>query len=261
MSEGEHQVTNRPVPGAEIQPLGYVIGFRFHPPVKLIHAKGLEFAAKLSVLVDAPRGLDLQDNQWTLSQPLGTTALGVFKVQVNESQLQLETVFPTHPLEWLAHRYEFIVSEFCKMFTPELLLGSFAGVRGTLQIDGDARLFLTTHVTQMEPTRLSPLGRPLHLFGIRLLMPPFRQHQTPKGKRKKGKVVKMVDWVADVKAESLVEDTTKLFLEASGQWPAPQKWDEGAVRRVVEQLDTVCDFLKSNLVPFLTAEPKNGDAQ
>ncbi|MCD4726402.1 MAG: hypothetical protein K8R46_01980 [Pirellulales bacterium] len=261
MSDAEHEPTHRPLTGAEIQPLGYLIGLQFHPPIKLIHAKGLEFAAKLSTHVDAPRELNLQENQWTFSQPLGSTSRGVFQVVVKESALVLEAAFPSHPLEWFEHRYEFIISEFRKTFTPELLLESSAGYRGTLQIDGDARTFLATYVTKVEPNQFSPLGRPLHLFGIRLLMPPFQEQKPPEGKRKKAKIVRTVDWVADVKAESLLEDTGKLYLEANGQWSTPQKWDEKASKSVVGQLATVSDFLKNNFVAFLTAKSEEGDAQ
>ncbi len=87
MSNAEHEPTHRPLDDAEIQPLGYLVGLQFHPPIKLIHAKGLEFVAKLSAHVDAPRGLDLQENQWTFSQPLGATSRGVFQVVVKESEL------------------------------------------------------------------------------------------------------------------------------------------------------------------------------
>jgi len=261
MSDAEHEPTHRPLSNAEIQPLGYLIGLQFHPPIKLIHAKGLEFAAKLSTHVDAPRGLDLQENQWSFSQPLGDASRGVFRVVVKESELILEAAFPSNALEWFEHRYEFIVEEFRKMFTPGLLLTSSAVCRGTLQIDGDARTFLTTYVTKMEPRRLSPLRRPLHLFGIRLVMPPFQEQKPPEGKRKRAKIVRTVDWVAEVKAESLMEDTGKLFLDATGQWPTPKKWDEKASKSVVGQLAIVSDFLKNNFVPFLTAESEEGDAQ
>jgi hypothetical protein len=261
MGHAEHEPTHRPFPDAEIQTLGYLIGLQFHPPIKLIHAKGLDFAAKLSAHVDAPRELNLQENQWTFSQPLGARSLGVFQVLVKESELILEAAFPSHPMEWFEHRYEFIMNEFHKMFTPGLLLASSASVRGTLQIDGDARTFLTTYVTKMEPRRLSPLGRPLHLFGIRLLMPPFQEQKPLEGRRKKATIVRTVDWVVDVKAESLVEDTGKLFLEANGQWPTPRKWDEKAAKSVVEQLATVSDFLKNNFVRFLTSESEDGGAQ
>ena len=260
MSGEEHQNTNRPPPNAETQPVGYIVGLQFHPPIKLIHAKGLEFAAALSAHVDAPRELDLQENQWSFSHPLGDTPRGMFRVTVQESQLVLETYFPTHKLEWLEHRYEFILSEFHKMFKPGLLLASSASVRGTLQIDGDARRFLTTYVAKVEDTQLTPLDRPLHLFGIRLLLPPFQQQKPPEGKKRKTKIVKTVDWVADIKAESLVEDATKLFLAVEGQWPAPRKWDDKATKSVVGQLATVSDFLKNNLVPFLTREPNQGES-
>jgi hypothetical protein len=261
MNDAEHKPTHRPLPDAEIQPLGYLTGLQFHPPIKLIHAKGLEFAAKLSTHVDAPRELDLQENQWTFSQPLGSLSRGLFQVVVKESTVILEAAYPSHHLEWFEHRFEFIVEEFRKMFTPGLLLASTASVRGMLQVDGDARTFLTSYVTKMEPRRLSPLHRPLHLFGIRLLMPPFQEQEPPKGKRKRAKIVRTVDWVADVKAESLVEDTGKLFLEATGQWSTPKKWDEKASKSVVGQLATVSDFLKNNFVAFLTAGSEEGDAQ
>jgi hypothetical protein len=261
MSQGEQQFTNRPLPDAEIQPLGYLIGLQFHPPIKLIHAKGLEFAAQLSAHVDAPRELELQENQWTFTQPLGDRAAGVFQVAIQESQVIVEAAFPTHPLEWLERRFEFIVSEFRKMFTPGLLLGSRASVRGTLQVDGDARVFLTTHVTMMEKKRLAPLDRPVHLFGIHLVMPPFQlQQQPPAGKKgRKVKIIKSADWISEVRVESLLEDSRKLFLETTGQWQTPGKWDEEATKDVVGHLAVVSGFLKGNLVPFLTTEPREGD--
>jgi len=93
MSDAEHEPTHRPLANAETQPLGYLLGLQFHPPIKLIHAKGLEFAAKVSTHADAPRGLDLQENQWSFSQPLGATSRGVFQVVVKESALILEWPF------------------------------------------------------------------------------------------------------------------------------------------------------------------------
>ena len=52
MDNAEHEPTHRPLPGTSIQPLGYLIGLQFHPPIKLAQSKGLEFAAKLSTAVN-----------------------------------------------------------------------------------------------------------------------------------------------------------------------------------------------------------------
>ena len=72
---------------------------------------------------------------------MGDTPRGQLLVVVKESEFVLEAAFPIQSLDWFTYRYEFIISEFHKMFMSGLLLSSSASIRGTLQVDGDARTF------------------------------------------------------------------------------------------------------------------------
>ena len=260
MSSAEDQPTNRPTSDARLEPLGYILSIQFHEPIKLLRQKGYEFAAKLSPYVDA-RGAELQDNAWIFSQPLGDSAAGLFRLLVQEQMLSLEARLPTNPLDWFERRYELILDEFRKAFKPTFLISSSAMVLGTVSVFGDARAFLFEHVANIPESKLKPLGRPVHIVGIRFGMPPFAlQGATQKGgKKRKAKIVESTEWAVDVKAESLGTDTKKLYLEATGQWPlVPKSWDAQATKEAVTRLATVKNYLEDNLLPFLTGEPRNG---
>lgn len=259
MSNAEHVPTNCPVPGSMVHPVGYALGVQFYEPLKLIPQKGLEFAAKLSDYVD-PRGVVLRDDAWIFAQPLGESAAGLLQVVIQPATVMLEARLPTNSLEWFETRYTAILNEFRETFHPSWLPASSAKVCGTIQVDGDARVFLFEHLTQMN-TRLRPLGRPIHLFGLRIAMPAFELREPPSGRKKQGKLVKSSDWWVEVKAESLFEDPTKLYLEATGQWQTetPKPWSEGTIEEAVGRLATISDYIKDNLLPFLTADPENGN--
>jgi hypothetical protein len=257
MSSPEHEPTNYPVSDAKITPLGYILGVQFHGPLKLVRQQGLEFGAKLSAYVDA-RGVDLQDSSWTFSQPLGDSAAGLFRVTIQEEAITLEARMPTSPLEWFEDRYGFILDEFQKSFKPAFVISSTAKVMATIPVDGDARAFLFEHVANMPPERLNPLGRPLHIFGMRLGMPPFQLQMRPKGGSKKGKVIS-TEWSVDVKVESLAVDTRQLYLEVTGQWPPnPKAWDGRATKESVARLATVKEYLEKHVLPFLKNNRSNG---
>ena len=186
MSSAEHEPTDLPVPGAAIEPLGYVLGVQFHEPLKLIRQRRMEFGAKLAAYFDA-RGVELQDRSWTFSQPLGDSAAGLFRVVIQEQAVTLEARLPTNPLEWFEHRYEFILNEFQETFKPAFLITSTAKILATIQIDGDARSFLLQHVANMPVKRLEALHRPIHIVGLRLAMPAFELQEPPKPKGTKAK--------------------------------------------------------------------------
>ncbi|MGA2035313.1 MAG: hypothetical protein ABSG68_23950, partial [Thermoguttaceae bacterium] len=201
MSDAEHKPTHLPIPGAVLEPLGYLIGLKFQMPIKLVRQKGLEFAAKLSTGFD-PREMDLQDTQWTFLQKIGDNAAGFFRLAIGETEILLEVGFTENRLEWFEQRCGLILDEFRKTFTPAVVLTTTVRVNGTLAIDGDARMFLTTHVTNFNRKRLQAFQRPVQLFGIRLAMPAFQRPLPPKGRRKKP-AIETVDWHIEAKAESL----------------------------------------------------------
>jgi hypothetical protein len=256
MSSVDHIPTNLPVPDAPLQPMGYAVGVHFHEPLKLLPQTGLVFATKLADYVD-PRGVIVKDDAWIFSQPLvGESAASSLQVVVRPATVELEARYPADSLEWFETRYRDILKVFCGAFHPSWLLASSAKVFGTIPIDGDARAFLCEHVAKMND-RLGPLGRPVHLFGIRIALPACELRGPSKGK-KPGKLLNRFDWMLELKVESLFADPTKVYLEAVGEWQAesPKPWSEATIQEVIGHLAILSLYVKDNLIPFLTAKPR-----
>ena len=254
MSDAGQERTHRPLPDT-LRYISYLLGLQFHPPLKLSRTAGWEFAKSLATCID-PREAKIEDTGWELSQPLGEG--GGFRVVVQEQAITLHATNPTSPLEWFETRGPMILKGFHDRFLPKLMLASGASAAAILDIDGDSRKFLTRDVMKMDERRLGPLNRPIQLVGLRIAMPPYEIKQQAPGKRKKAKAVSSAEWAAEVKGESYGADPSKLFLEVSGQWPVVTEWNELATQTAVERLNTVKEFLKDRLLPFLTAQLENG---
>jgi len=98
----------------------------------------------------------------------------------------------------------------------------------------------------MDPRRLDPMGRPLHVLGMRLFFPPYiEKDKTDQSKNR------VTDWGVDVKLESWIEDPGKLFVEVNGHWHRPEKWDDKSVESVVGRLQVLADYLRNRVIPFL----------
>lgn len=242
MSDSPKERTNLPAEGAKIEPRGYHLGLAFHPPIKLDRKKGIEYAATLSDYID-PSSISLENHGWTITQPVGGTPRSQLRVAITSSQVQVEAVFPTYAKEWFEQRQLAVLENFGVHFEPDLILHSAAMIRGVLPIDGDARSFLAHHVMNIGPERIRPLARPIHVIGLRFVFPPFQK------KGEKGPEV--TDWLVDVKAESLGEDPSKLFLEADARWPRSMKWNKENLLATVARLGTVSEYLEKNVADFL----------
>lgn len=225
---------------------------QFHPEVRLDRKRGHEFAQKLATFID-PQKIELTQEKWTFTQPLGSAANSFLSVTVTQRDLQMHASFPSFGKEWYEQRYQMLLKQFRAFFGPEMILESSAMVRGVLSVDGDARIFLSQHVMQIDPARTDSFGRPIHLVGIRFFFPPFMKPK--EGKRKQG----VVDWQVNVKAESLIEDPTKLFLEADADWPVPRSWNEDSEKEEIQRLEAVSQYLEKNVIAFLQHE--GGDSE
>jgi hypothetical protein len=255
MSNAEHEPTHLPKPET-IRYIGYSIGLQFHPPLKLAQPAGWEFVKSVAALID-PREAKITDSIWEISQPLGDG--GDFRITVVGEAIHVVATNPSTPLEWFETRVPLILEEFHSRFHPKLLLQSGATTAAILDVDGDSRQFLARDVMKMDQCRLSPFSRPIQLVGLRLAMPPYhlKQQPTAKGKKAKSKIVSSAEWGVEVKGESYGMDPSKLFLEVSGSWPLGTQWDNPATQAAVGRLNTVKEFLKAKLLPFLTSIPEN----
>jgi hypothetical protein len=255
MTQGAHEPTNRPKPGTELEPRLYAVVANFQPAIGL--SKGIyAFAAAISDYLEA-QTVTFNPNQWVFSQPLGGhNANSSIQLAVNQTAIQFEVAYPTnYRLEWVMNKCKMILQVFGDAFKPNILMNSVAKVSGTMEIDGDARQFLVKHITSADPQRLSILKRPIHGFGIRIVSPPYEK------KVKKGKktVTEPVPWSVDFKAESLLEDPAKLYLEAEAVWPVMAAWSESKIPdEIVGRLKTTSDFLGNDAIAFLQ-NPTTGD--
>ena len=250
MSEASPKPTHRPKHDARPKPRGYMLAADFQPPIKLDRKQGCEFAAAISEYLE-PHSVEMNENSWVIKQQLGNTAAGTLEITIGQTSVRIVISFPTHPLEWIEHRCMDVLKEFEKTFDPKVILSSTASYMGTMQIDGDARNFLADRLMKFDPAKLGALNRPVHLLGIRLLLPPFKETSDGAKGRKKVKVERVVDWHVDVKAESLIEDPTQLYLEAEAQWPTMTEWKKDTVHSVVSHLKDVSDYLQKDVVGFL----------
>jgi hypothetical protein len=254
MTESAPQPTHRPQAGAEIVPRGYALGTHFHPPISLSKG-GYNFAHAISEYLEA-RSVVLDPTKWTFSQPLSGSAESGLHLTIEPNLILLEAAYPAgHRMEWIENRFKMVLEVFGDMFKPKVSLDSMAKVNATMQIDGDAREFLVRHVTKLDPNRFSLLKRPIHAFGIRVFCPPYQKIEK-KGKRQQK--VEEVLWHVDVRAESLIEDPTVLYLDAEASWPVPGDWSGPKIREIVGHLDTVSDYLGKDVIEFLQNPTSGG---
>jgi hypothetical protein len=245
--EPEEEPTHLPVPGEKLDAWGYIIALRFHPEIKLNKKRGSQFDFELADFLNVEKA-EYESHKWTFLEPLAGEPTSRFVITVTPNTIKLDIRHPNQGLERVETKFGRVLETFRNIFKPAMLLQSEATVRGTLPIDGDARTFLATRVMGMAPNRVDPFGRPLHLMGLRFFFPPYI-------KKNEGAAPQVTDWPVEFKAESLMEDPSKLFLEAEAMWVEAQQWTDDIGTRVIGHLQTVKDYLENNVMRFLQAPP------
>lgn len=248
--QGEPEETDRPKPGAKFDVRGYVLAMRFHPEIKLDRKRGHQFAAALTDYLNLEKN-EFESHKWTFSEPLPGEQSSRFIVTVAPNFIRLDIRLADSIREWIETRFAMVLGKFGEIFKPQVLLQSEATVRGTLPIDGDARTFLALHVMGMNPNRVDSFGRPLHLLGLKFFFPPYI-------KKCEGENPQVTDWHVSVRAESWMEDPSKLFLEAEATWIEAHPWQADVVTELTEHLGTVKQYLEANVMQFLEASTEDG---
>jgi hypothetical protein len=246
-NEPENGPTHLPKPGMKIDAWGYAISLRFHPEIKLDRKRGCQFALALADYLNLEKN-EYESHKWTFLEPLAGEPTSRLVITVVPNTIKLDIRFPNQAPEWVETRFGHVLEKFGGIFKPALLLQSEATVRGTLPIDGDARTFLATRVMGMDTNRVDPFGRPIHLLGLKFFFPPYI-------KKREGAEPQVTDWHVGLRAESLMEDPSKLFLEAEAMWVEAHQWDKEIATRLIDHLQTVKNYLENNVMQFLQAFP------
>jgi hypothetical protein len=246
-SEPDKEPTHLPEPGAKLDAWGYAISLRFHPEIKLDKKRGCQFALALADYLSVEK-TEYESHKWTFLEPLAGEPASRFVITATPNSIKLDIRHPNQALEWVEIRFGHVLEKFRNIFKPAMVLQSEATVRGILPIDGDARTFLAMRVMGMGPNRVDPFGRPIHLLGLRFFFPPYV-------KKREGAEPQVTDWHVGLRAESLMEDPSKLFLEAEAMWVEAEQWVEGIGTRLIEHLQTVKQYLENNVMQFLQTPP------
>jgi hypothetical protein len=240
MASDSEQQSHTPDPESEGDRLVYEAGVSFLPPLRLDSTEALSFASKLSEHIP-PSSVQIESNQWVYSAASGV------ELKVTPTRLLLTAHSPSVPRqEPFEQRFQVILTRFKEVFNPKFIASSRALMCAIVPIDGDARVFLGGHLLRFHPRRLLLFGRPAHGLGIRFFFPQYEQESN-------GTVVDSVNWHANVKIESWLEDPSKLFVEVEGVWPNPEEWEETSENNAVSRLGSVSDFYQTKLLPFLRA--------
>ena len=247
-----HLPTDRPVQDADFEWLGFYLGVHFHPQIALTSRDAYEFARAVSDYYEIDN-VNIESDAWTL-----LSSRHDFRIAVTHSQVELHGEALGKKQERYEVYYRTVVGCFEEHFGPEFLLASKAMVRGLLEIDGDSRTFLASHVFRMSPTRLDPLGRPLHLLGMRMFFPAYRIANESDDQNVEA-LEEGSDWDVDVRLESWTEDPRKLFVEADASWKQLAKWDDKTLEDVFARLGTVSHYVRTTLLDFLQHENHNNE--
>jgi hypothetical protein len=240
MSTEPPEPTNLPVKGATPDVRGSYLAADIQPPIELPRKRGHEFAGALADYIE-PNKVELDADRWRFTRPLRGGPHSRFEIILQDTRIQVSAVFPGESSEWLEERFREVLLRFEEFFRPQILIGSAAMVQATWPINGDARIFLATHIMHLDLARVNRFNRPTHVVGLRFSLPP---HQLPEGEGGQ-------DWLLELKAESLVEDPAKVFLEADARWVAPGPWTHDTIQTLIEHSVTVSDSMRKYLLGFL----------
>jgi len=220
----------------------------FYPAIKLTRRDGLKFAEAISEYLELE---DVQPgvSEWRMAG--GASCDGV-NLQIAKHSIVLDAHDPANNLEWYEHRFSAVIREFGDMFSPHVALRRNAKAICLLDLPGntDARAFLGGWVMLMEPHKLAPIERPLHVLGVRLFFPPFEE-----GDDEQAGECNKTDWSVNVRVESCINDSGKLFMEADADWGEPISWGDNLADEALDCLGVVTQFMSDKIVKFLRQPP------
>ncbi|GMU35690.1 MAG: hypothetical protein HS101_18860 [Planctomycetia bacterium] len=218
-----------------IKTRGLHVGVRFAPAAVLDKAHKQQFQIKASEGFDW-RKQEYADNAWHLVSPQSQgDPRSQLKLSVSPDLLNFEDFFPIGPFDVYLDNLKLALETVASVFNPRLIVATGIIIRLTAQSAGDdARVFLGQRCLGLD-ARLSPLGRPVHAVGLKLLLPPLPGPDKP-------------NWQAEVKVETLIEDVRQLFIEVDARWAQPGPWDPQVA---VDRAKIAHEFTTTRIVELL----------
>ncbi len=99
----------------------------------------------------------------------------------------------------------------------------------------DSRIFLGNKVCALDEAKLKPFGRPILGVGMRFFIPAIQAEQNE----------------YNIRVESLLQDTGKIFLENQSRFLVPLQLQGDYVNKIKEEVDKTYKFLRENISAFL----------
>lgn len=240
MASEEPKPTNLPLEGVDLERRASHIAAEVHPRMVLDRKRGYEFAAELAEYIE-PSSAKVGTERWLFTSAMEGSPNSRFEVSLSPTRIQIGVDFPTVTQEWVEARVREVLQRFEDFFQPKLLTGSAAMVRATLPIDGDAREFLAQHVMNIDMSRLNQFRRPVHMVGMKLLFPPYKTKDGKGGE----------DWLLKVTAESLLDDPSRVYLEADARWSVAGEWNDRTIDTLVQHSVNIYDYMKGSVLGFI----------
>jgi len=215
------------------------VNFIFVPSPIINKGRLLDFQQKLDEFdIDISRVEYLDEGIVAIRQPKHPIQITISSLQQHTGQLLMVFPLPGRPLESVEAESESIVNVFNQVWSEDRrqVLSSDATIRDLYNTSSDhAFKELWEKRLGQTPGSLSLLGAGLAGGGLRFVIPPTGDDPC----------------IIEVKIESYLRDSSKLFIEAQFKWPGPS----GTTFNPTEKLERVNQYITKKVVEFI----KQGD--
>ena len=141
------------------------------------------------------------------------------RVSARPQRLGIEEDFPRADMQFVVKEMDEIVKAALETLRPGILAAITVRVRKQATAPGgDARVYLGERVLQLPKDRTHAFGRPIHMVGVKFMLPPFQL--TSEGE---GTVPTHDTDGIEVRIESLNEDIADLYIQCEHHFLAARE--------------------------------------
>ncbi len=226
-----------------ITPLTYIVDLYFGLPegtVRYDKKKIPILMAKLQSTSDFVNMQMLNDNSWEISRKLSSPE--IFRVRLLPDRISVVNEYTSLSKGLFMQTFVDIIKCCAEVLKLPIIIVRSYTLRVTAEAQGsiDSREFIGDRVCGLSPEKRDPFKRPIHLVGLRFLLPPYKAAD---GKEMPNEF--------NVKVESRVNDPKKMFIENAARFMdapcaflSPDKYKA--------DFDSTDRFIVENVATFLT---------